>query len=217
MLLYIKTILTMGFIISSSYQAIGQAQGNAELQNMPSFEEYVEVGVENFRQHRPFKAKVDLEKIDYTKLHACMYFIVNEKRKEKHLPALKYSVNLEAAAWHHAKIMHDKGFFSHHNPYDKTRETPAQRAKLAGITNPKIAENIALQTSIQKRITYLELAEIFIKQWLASPGHRANILSEKALSLGVGIYAGEKGVYAVQTFQWFQPLEICQAQDKMPE
>ena len=49
------------------------------------------------------------------------------------------------------------------------------------------AENIAMRTA--SGMTYLACADQIVKQWMKSPGHRANILNRKLTFLGCGAHA----------------------------
>ena len=155
----------------------------------------------SFRKSDIFKKKIDYNNIDYALLDAAIFFLTNEQRAKKKLKPLEYVAELEAAAWHHSKHMAEKKFFSHTNSKEKIRRTSEDRVKLAGITNPSIAENIAYST--EENETYLEVAEMFINMWMNSDGHRANILSKSGLQMGCGAYHYNGKWYATQNFQWF--------------
>jgi uncharacterized protein YkwD len=97
---------------------------------------------------------------------------------------------------------------------DNSRRDPSARGKLAGISNPSLAENIAEGFGLNYRPgapiypkniekgefsyssngpllenhTYISLAESLLVQWMNSPGHRSNILSKSALQMGCGVY-----------------------------
>ena len=176
--------------------------------------DYDKITHKNFRGNALFTLTLDFERLDYPLLHAAIFFVTNETRvKNKRLP-LTFALALERAAYHHSKRMVEQNFFSHENPFDKTRKTSQQRAQLAGIKNPMLAENIATHFGIQYQAnspfypvdplkgtfsyepggtlipphTYLSFAEAIVKQWMDSPGHRENILNRQALQLGCGAY-----------------------------
>ncbi|RPJ09302.1 MAG: CAP domain-containing protein [Spirochaetaceae bacterium] len=176
-------------------------------------EYYSTTSQENFRENPLFLEPINFNKIDYPRLHAAIYFVTNEIRVKNRLATLPHSPNLEIAAYNHSKRMAEKGFFSHQDSTDRQRYNPADRAKLAGITNPFIAENIAEAFGIQytagKSVfplsttgkfsysyngrpilphTYLAFADEVLKMWMNSSGHRANILSKNNVQLGCGAY-----------------------------
>ncbi len=180
---------------------------------------YASVSQKDFRKFDLFKQTINTNYLDYRLLNAAIFYLANEQRTIHKLDPLEYSSHLEAAAWHHSKSMGESNFFSHENPRDPSRKTTEDRAKLAGIKNPFIAENIAGQSRSFDGLTYLQGAELFIDQWMKSSGHRANILSEKGLSMGCGAYLKDGKWNATQKFQWFQPIVISEtaAVDKLPD
>jgi uncharacterized protein YkwD len=171
--------------------------------------------------------------------------VTNEERLKRQLPALAHHPALELAAQLHSRAMVEGRFFSHQNGRDAARRQPADRAKLAGIANPRIAENIATSFAMRYQAgrsvyprggrgrfsytpdgelieahSYLSLAEAVVTQWMQSPGHRANILSEKGLQLGCGVWFLWEGSWpkfiATQKFQWFEPVKDGPAGDRWP-
>jgi uncharacterized protein YkwD len=95
----------------------------------------------------------------------------NAARAEAGLPELVVDCRLMSRARRHANRMATDGFFAHSS----------------GVT-----ENIA---SGQPH------ARAAVRSWLASPGHRANILSRRNTRIGVAGYVGRDGkTYWVQQF-----------------
>lgn len=178
------------------------------------YSDYSTTDYTNFRDNPLFQQKIDPDNIDYPLADAAIFFMTNEIRARHGLSPLEYSQELEIAAWNHSRLMVEKNFFSHINSIDSTRSDPSARGKLAGITNPSIAENIAEGFGINYRAgvsiypmdvekgefsytangpliekhTYISLAESLLDQWMNSSGHRSNILSKSALELGCGVY-----------------------------
>lgn len=178
------------------------------------YSDYTSTDYRNFRNNPLMQQKIDPEKIDYPLANAAIYFMTNEVRVKNGLSPLEYSQELEIAAWHHSKLMVEKNFFSHTNSINSDRRDPGARGKLAGITNPSIAENIAEGFGLNYRPgapiypkniengefsysangpllenhTYISLAESLLTQWMNSSGHRSNILSKSALQMGGGVY-----------------------------
>lgn len=169
---------------------------------------------ENFRINELFGQKIDFRNIDYPRLNAAIFFVTNEERIKNHLPAVKFHELLENSSTSHSKRMVRLNFFSHTDPYNDLLKTPTKRMKLAGISNPYAAENIATPFAIiyeegeliyplddaanffsythnGKAIpnhTYLSLAEYLVDLWMNSEGHRKNILNPDALQLGCGTF-----------------------------
>lgn len=171
---------------------------------------YTELTVNNFRDDRSFNQPVDFENPDYSRLNAAVFFATNEQRLKNKLKVLTWSPNLEEMAAMHSEDMKEQGFFNHINPKNRKKKTPEDRARLTGISNPFIAENIAttfgLNYEQNKKVvvkgpgkfsypgsndlilprTYLEVADALVKAWMQSPAHRINILSANAVQLGCG-------------------------------
>ena len=167
-----------------------------------------------FAQFKPFQEKVDIKSIDYPLLHAAIFYLTNVERTKKRRKLVKWNLNLEIAAYHHSKAMVEANFFSHRSKLKKRTDTD-DRAKLAGISNPFIAENIA-KSFINENDTYLSLSKEFdLEQWMNSSGHKANILNKEALQLGVGLFYKRIGqfdyVFSTQNFQWYELVKSTQS------
>lgn len=196
--------------------------------------DYLKYSSSDFRENKDFYQVVDFENPDYALLNAAIFFCTNEQRVKKKLPALQYNYQLETSAWYHSKSMADRRFFNHTNPYEPRRRTPDNRAELAGIANPYIAENIAEMPALtykqgtqvyildkQKGVfsytqdgppipphTYLSFAEAVVVQWMESPPHRRNILSKDALQLGCGVFLyTDRDFYNMPTFKATQNFQ----------
>ena len=113
--------------------------------------------------------------------------LVNAERAKYGLPALTYSPALAAGALEKSADMAKNGYFSHQSP---TYGSPFDRMKSRGISYRAAGENIAMG---------YRTPEAVVKAWMDSPGHRANILSEKFTEIGVG-YVAEGNYWT----QWFR-------------
>src|SRR5690606_13092160 len=124
-------------------------------------------------------------------LAAAIFVATNERRAEHGLPPVRHHPLLGAMASRHARRMADLSFYSHGDPYDPALADPEARGRRAGIDNPLIAENIhdvlALRWPRRVAHSYRSLAEEVVDEWMASEGHRANILDPRARQLGVGV------------------------------
>jgi uncharacterized protein YkwD len=191
---------------------------------------YSELTDNNFRDFKLFRKVINLKKIDYKLLNAAVFFVSNEARLERGLQALEYDPHLEVMAWNHSRSMGVKDFFDHYNKRDKKRREPQLRARLAGITNPLVAENISSTGGIRFR-DYLELADHLVDGWIDSPPHRKTLFGKDAIQLGCGVYyykglwQKNKAIYkqgngfwlATQNFQLFEKIESGEAKDKGPK
>ena len=103
---------------------------------------------------------------------------VNQIRAAYGLPALTIRSDLSVKARIKSNDMKTNRYFSHNSP---TYGTPFQMMKQLGISYRSAGENIA------KGYTS---AEAVVNAWMASASHRANILSEKYTSMGIGFVDG---------------------------
>ena len=144
--------------------------------------------------------------------------LINIYREDQGLPELKQDKRLAAIARSHSQDMATNDFYRHTN---LKGEGPSDRARKADYNchNPLsigIAENIYLlyghvsSLRVGNRVTYQwltqdELANRFVAGWIASPGHRRNILDRRYSLTGIGVAFGtavgiEHGVYVTQNF-----------------
>lgn len=174
-------------------------------QSLWKIEDYEKWDHLNFRQNQSFNQPFSVSNPDYLLLDAAMFFITNEERSKVGVPPMRYHKFLEVAAYNHSLKMATTGFFSHYNSIDIYRKSTGDRGKLAGITNPHIAENIAYNFP-KNGSTYMQVATLLIKQWMNSPGHKENILSKKGRQMGIGTYYIDNKIYGTQAFQWFDDI-----------
>jgi uncharacterized protein YkwD len=114
-------------------------------------------------------------------------WIVNEVRKKAGLSRLVSDERLRAAARSHSRDMARRRFCAHVNP---DGVTPEQRMRAAGFPNPG-GENVACGQ---------EKPHAVMTAWMASPGHRANILNPEFATIGVGVEFGRGGPFWTQNF-----------------
>ena len=200
---------------------------------------YSELNLENFRDEELFREYLNFDSLDFERIHAVIFYVTNEERAKENLSFLAFSPELERSSQMHSKDMYDKKFFSHTNPYSRRKKTPNDRARLVGIVNPFLAENIAENFGLQyipdkkvyvrgsgkfsyemdgeliKPHTYLSFAESLVSSWMNSKGHRKNILSDKALQLGCGVFFYYDSGFnnmpafkATQNFQWYERIKL---------
>lgn len=141
-----------------------------------------------FRQHPPAQRVLDRAALDYELLSAALHYATNAERIKQGLAPLAYSRALRDAAFEHSRDMAEGNFFSHDNPKDTAKRTPWLRMAAKGVAGGYRAENIARNTTAAAS-TYLSAADALVKQWMNSPGHRANILNPRLTSLGCGAHA----------------------------
>ena len=194
---------------------IGQTPCKNSCWNKESYEKYSHV---NFTKKEEINQTINLDEIDYPLLHATIFFLTNKERAKRKKKIISWNKNLEIAAFNHSKMMANLNFFSHSSKIKKRKE-PEDRVKIAGVTNPFIAENIA-KTPLNPLDTYLSLSKKIVTQWMNSPGHKSNILSKDALELGVGVFIIKEKefsyVYSTQNFQWFYLTKNTVSKDSSP-
>ncbi len=124
----------------------------------------------------------------------------NIQRTENNLPSLEENPKLDEAAKAKADDLFKYQYFEHISPSGRG---PAELAGSAGYDFLVIGENLALGN--------FENDKKLMAAWMASPGHRANILNSKYSEIGVavkkGIYEGRSVWIAVQEFG--RPASDC--------
>lgn len=105
--------------------------------------------------------------------------IINEQRKLAHLKPLKPSKKLAKAAGTHDKAMIAGHFFAHQGPKEPALVTRLRRAKYIG----SAGENIGAGAGS------LAAPLGMVDGWMHSTLHRANILSKKWKTVGIGFLA----------------------------
>jgi len=110
--------------------------------------------------------------------------LVNRQRKNHGLEPLEISAELSSKARIKAQDMKRNNYFSHTSP---VYGSPFAMMQSLGISYRSAAENIAMG---------YKTAEAVVQAWMASPSHRANILSARYETMGIGF---SNGYWA----QWF--------------
>lgn len=180
--------------------------------------DYATFDEKSFASHEPANRSIDFTKIDYPLLNAAIFYETNRIRVSKGKERLRHSLRLEMAAYIHSKLMVERNFFSHVNRYDTAFDTPLKRMESVGVTGATIGENIALEFGILYEAgrplrlptgrthefsyfdtgevipvhTYNSFAKAVLKNWMASPPHRSNILSGEYRYLGCAAYPFKK-------------------------
>jgi uncharacterized protein YkwD len=107
---------------------------------------------------------------------------VNAERARNGLPALVYNGLLTRAARGHVSDMVRSGVFSHTGSDGRSA---ADRARQVGYQYCIVGENISMgHTSIQAAV----------QGWMASKGHRDNIMNRRFDEIGIGIGEGARYV-----------------------
>ncbi len=121
--------------------------------------------------------------------------LVNLERTRVSLDPVTLDAELNEVAEDYACEMIDGNFFDHVNP--TTGEGPGQRLTEAGYTFFSMGENLAAGQRTAREV---------VDAWMASPGHRENILTAQWKRVGVAVRVG--GRYQTIWVQEFaDPLE----------
>jgi uncharacterized YkwD family protein len=100
--------------------------------------------------------------------------LVNAQRTARGLEPLDISPELSRMARVKSRDMQNNGYFSHTSP---VYGSPFAMMQSMGISYRSAAENIAMG---------YRTAEAVVRAWMASPSHRANILSTRYDTFGIG-------------------------------
>ena len=112
--------------------------------------------------------------------------LVNAEREAQNLPALKKNKKLQKAAQRHNDAMVGSGCFSHECPGEQALgDRLEQISYLVGsLANWAVGENVAWGGGDKGT------PRSIVDAWMASQGHRANILHRDFDELGVGFSSG---------------------------
>lgn len=116
--------------------------------------------------------------------------LVNQERANNGgLPALSHNAAVAQVAYDHSWDMRQRSFFSHTNPGGAS---PFDRLAFAGISYSAAGENIAMGYATPNDV---------MAAWMASSGHRANILNANYTEIGIGVREGPGGPWWTQVFR----------------
>lgn len=206
---------------------IGAVSGVEELMALPEREFVVKPAL---------LARINTESLDQDLLSAAIFHETNRVRRQFNLSGLMFLTKLNAAADVEASVGSVSHPPSHTNPF-MLIATPMDRVKNAGLVPRFVAENIAMisvyeidsdlgvgiikkkgklvfvnpDTLEELRLnTYAGFARSVVKTWMASPGHRLNMLRRDVTHLGCALRptkteSGVEMIFAVQVF--FQPRD----------
>jgi uncharacterized protein YkwD len=120
-----------------------------------------------------------------------IFDLINGERRRQGLPALVYNPQLDRMAKIQAQNMARFQKMAHVIP-ESDLPTLTDRARDSGYPYARLAENVALG---------YPSAETVVEGWMASKGHRANILQRDVEETGIGIARSSAGgLYYCQVF-----------------
>jgi uncharacterized protein YkwD len=132
-------------------------------------------------------ADADLEatRSNVRRIRAAVLCLHNRIRAEHELPPLRQNRRLRKAAVGHSRDMVRDGYFEHTTPEGVTMVDRILRAKYVRKDQGwALGENLAWGTGS------LGTPQGAVDAWMASAGHRANILKKAYRELGVGVAIG---------------------------
>jgi uncharacterized protein YkwD len=152
--------------------------------------------------------------IDVSRLEMKIHDRINRERKDAGLPALAWNRKLQGIARDYSRDMATRNFFSHYCPEGQSFSKRYQKAGFncavrTGLRTTSLGgENIALQYLYSsfgqrdgKRFTNWkteeQIAAEVVRQWMASAGHRKNILSRDFLQEGIGCHLSQDGTVLI--------------------
>jgi uncharacterized protein YkwD len=154
-------------------------------------------------------AEVKKPEIRIRDLEHRIHDLVNDERNANGRSRLLLDEKLSSVAREHSQDMAKRGYFDHVDPAGKT---PRKRVESVGISCNTVGENIFqnnLYTSFTIKSgrksydwsTMEQIASTTVMGWMASPGHRKNIVSKDYLRGGLGVaIAMDDKVYITQVF-----------------
>lgn len=131
--------------------------------------------------------------IDTDEIASLVIDFVNQERESRGKAALERNNELMDNAALRAEEISEQ--FTHSRPDGSSYNT------VVTIKNFGVGENIEATGGINVANSDIEaLAKHLVKQWMASPGHKRNILDSRYKETGVGIYVYDNNIYASQLF-----------------
>lgn len=187
---------------------------------------------EKFRELPGVKARIDFADYNLTLMAAAIFHESNRVRRQMGLRAFRHLSKLDAAADSQASMGALLVEVSHHNPLPSLAWV-RERVQAVGLKPLIVAENIALTPTLDAgarkggiglrseedkraffdtqtgrefpQLTYAGFAAAVVRQWMDSPGHRANLVNPELHYLGCSArwrkdYSGLDQLYSVQVF-----------------
>jgi uncharacterized protein YkwD len=133
------------------------------------------------------KFKTDNFSVDRTSEQE-MLILLNTERQKENLSLVTENIELRSVGRAHCEDMFTRGYFSHYTP---DGDSPFDRMDRANIDYLAAGENLA----------YAPNVEVAHQGLMDSPGHRANILSDKYAQVGIGVI--DAGIYGKMFCQVF--------------
>lgn len=136
---------------------------------------------------------------------ALIHAYTNAERADLGMKPLRLSGELSAVAGLHSLDMLEGHFFDHVNPRG---QSPTDRGDAFGVPYAEVCGGY-YASGLAENIYYLHgygvenaatNSRTIMDGWMASSGHRANIMNESYDSIGIGVRFDDSEIYATQVF-----------------
>lgn len=136
--------------------------------------------------NRPQSVEAE-KKVSTVNLELKVLEIINKRRGESGLSALKWSDDAAKIARYHSKNMAEFKFFSH---LGRDGLSVDERADSLGVSKWRaIGENIAFNRGYENPV------EFACERWMKSTAHRENLLNPRWKESGIGVSIADDGAY----------------------
>ncbi len=190
--------------------------------------------VDDFERQPALDERIEVARFDRKLMAQAIFHETNLMRRKLGLPAFRSLPKLDEAADLEAAVGKVYQPPSHTNPFPMIG-TPFERVQYVGLNIEQVAENIALLSIYEtnagvgmvvregkrhflnpethaelQRATYRGFAREVVRNWMESPGHRANIVNPAFAYLGCSVQpsvslSGVDQLFCVQVF--FTPVK----------
>ena len=127
-----------------------------------------------------------------------LFHLVNEQRAKKKLSSLSEENDLDEIARSHSKDMLKRNYMSHFSPEGKS--VVDRYSKYDPKIRRSLGENIHTIESSNGLRDPRAIAEVMVKDWMNSSGHRKNILAKKYEFEGLGCASDGTRIFCTQVF-----------------
>jgi len=127
-----------------------------------------------------------------------LFHLINEQRAKKKLGSLSEEKDLDAIALSHSKDMLKRNYMSHFSPEGKS--VVDRYSKYDPKIQRSLGENIHTIESSSGLHDPRAIAEVMVKDWMNSSGHRKNILAKKYEFEGLGCASDGTRIFCTQVF-----------------
>lgn len=138
------------------------------------------------RRAARLRARTAPSRSPYAALTDRVFKLTNDAREDEGLKALSRNAILDRTAQAYAEDMATRGFFAHEDPDGRSS---GERILEGGYAKPSCLCSWKYGTG-ENLAQGQDTPEEAVEDWLASPGHRANILRRDFEDIGIGYFDG---------------------------